>query len=352
MKRRHRVLSAALASVALTVGVVASAASTTYVATYGSDANSCSLALPCRSFSGALVQTNDGGQIVALDSGGYAAVRIDKSVSLIAPEGIYAGISVFNGTGVEITGTATQVNLSGLTIVAVGGSTGVYVSVPVELSIERVVISGFSEGMILCKPLECLRSGAGALRIVDSTMYSNDTGINADPAWSALVERSLFIGDRVFASAAVADSLFAFGGFLQLTSILSTFGGGSVQRSVFSDSGDNGLNAIGWGSVPAAVSLSRTVFVRTRAGVAIGTGLAGPTAIDIDSCVFADNAQYGIDHTSIDPAANVTLSNNTIARNTIGGVLNYYSAPIYSRGNNTIRNNGVDGGPFVPLPGL
>ena len=105
---RRRLLAAAffVAFIAFGVNVECAGAPTTYVATYGSDANSCSLGLPCRTFSGALAQTNAGGQIVVLDSGGYGAVKIDKSVSIVAPEGVYAGISVFSGKGVEITGAA------------------------------------------------------------------------------------------------------------------------------------------------------------------------------------------------------------------------------------------------------
>ena len=349
MHRTRGVAAACAALLAISSGAVSGASPVTYVATYGVDSATCSLVQPCRSFAGALAQTNDGGQIVVLDSGGYGPVQIDKSVSLIAPEGIYAGISVFNGIGVEITGAAPRVRLSGLTIIGLGGANGVQVTAQAHISIERVVISGFATGgygMLLC-----CGPGAGDLRMVDSTMYSNGSGINGRE-WKAVVERSLFVGDSVGARAAVSDSLFAFDGRLDLTSFGTAGDGGSVRRSVFSDSTYWGIDAIGWGSVPVEVSLTRNLFVRTGAGIAIGTGLGGASAIDVDSCVFVDNEQYGIEHTSNDPAAGVTLSNNTIARNAIAGVLNVFSAPIQSRGNNTIRNNGIDGGPFVPLPGL
>ena len=352
------VVAVCVALLAIFSGAATGASPVTYVATYGVDSATCSLVQSCRSFAGALAQTSDGGQIVVLDSGGYGPVQIDKSVSIIAPEGVYAGISVFSGKGVEITGAATHVKLSGLTIVTSGGSTdlyGVYASVPVDLSIEQVVISGFSNssvGMVLCSPQDCIIPGAGTLRVVDSMTYSNGTGINAGTLWKAVIERSLFVGDNVGANAAVADSLFAFGGGLGLIAFGTTGGGGSVRRSVFSDNPYQGVFALGWGSVPVQVSLSRNVFARNREGVAIGTGLGGASAIDIDSCVFTDNQRYGIDHTSNDPAANVTLTNNTIARNALGGVLNQFGALIHSRVNNTVRNNGVDGGPFVPLPGL
>lgn len=349
-----------LSIVAVAIALIAPqalAATTTYVATHGYDANPCSIAQPCRSFAGALLQTASGGEIVVLDSRGYGPVQIDKSVSIVAPEGIYAGISVFTGNGVEITGAATRVRLSGLTIVVVGGAAdlyGVNARVPVHLSIERVVISAFgdsSAGMVLCGAgFDCVHPGTGEVRIVDSMMYSNNTGISA-PEWRAVVERSIFAKGGIGVRGAVSDSLFAFDSGLELNSFGTAGDGGSVRQSVFSDSAYRVFAAIGWGSAPVEVSLSRNVFVRSLTGFAIGTGLGGATAIDIDSCVIVDNQEYGIEHTSNDPSANATLSNNTIARNAIGGVLNAYGAPIHSRGNNTIRNNGVDGGPFVPLPG-
>jgi hypothetical protein len=57
------------------------------------------------------------GEIVVLDSGGYGRVTIDKSVSIVAPPGIYAGISVFAGQdGVTIFTPGITVVLRGLTI--------------------------------------------------------------------------------------------------------------------------------------------------------------------------------------------------------------------------------------------
>ena len=58
------------------------------------DANTCSLAAPCRTFAAALGQTNAGGEIVVLDSAGYGPMTINKAVSIVVPPGIYAGVSV------------------------------------------------------------------------------------------------------------------------------------------------------------------------------------------------------------------------------------------------------------------
>ena len=77
------------------------AAQRTFVASYGQPANTalnCSIASPCRAFSEAMSATNAGGEVIVLDSAGYGNVTIAQSVSIIAPTGVYAGISVFAAT--------------------------------------------------------------------------------------------------------------------------------------------------------------------------------------------------------------------------------------------------------------
>jgi hypothetical protein len=88
-----------------------------------------------------------------------------------------------------------------------------------------------------------------------------------------------------------------------------------------------------------------------RSNIDIGTGLAGAIAFTADSFAFVDNFGFAIRHSVNDPSVRVTLSNNVITRNGTG-VASDFGMPIESRGNNTMRNNGADGGPFVPLPGL
>jgi hypothetical protein len=74
----------------------------TFVSASGSDANPCSLPLPCRTFGAAITAVVSNGEVIVLDSGGYGAVVINKSVELIAPPGIYAGITASAGTGIQI----------------------------------------------------------------------------------------------------------------------------------------------------------------------------------------------------------------------------------------------------------
>src|SRR6266568_4863825 len=89
----------------------------------GNDANPCTLTLPCRNFQAAIAQTASGGEVIVLDSGGYGTVTISQAVSLIAPPGVYAGISVFSGAGITVSaGASDVVVIRGLTLNGLGGS--------------------------------------------------------------------------------------------------------------------------------------------------------------------------------------------------------------------------------------
>src|SRR2546423_875533 len=71
------------------------------VSTTGADRNACTRDLPCRNFDAAINNTVAGGEVVALDSGGYGKITsITKSIAIIAPLGIHAAMSVFSGDGI------------------------------------------------------------------------------------------------------------------------------------------------------------------------------------------------------------------------------------------------------------
>src|ERR1700741_1031966 len=89
----------------LRLGVNSGSAPRTFVSFSGLDTNPCSRTSPCRSFNAAMAQTAPAGTIVALDSDGYGTVTIAQSVSLIAPEGVYAGIAApASSVGINING--------------------------------------------------------------------------------------------------------------------------------------------------------------------------------------------------------------------------------------------------------
>lgn len=119
------------------------AAQRTFVASYGNDANACSLTLPCRGFAAAVAQTISGGEVIVLDSAGYGPVTITKSVSIVAPGGVYAGISAASGAGVAITAAGISVTLRGLTINGTGGAYGIRMTNGSALTVEDCAVSSF-----------------------------------------------------------------------------------------------------------------------------------------------------------------------------------------------------------------
>ena len=141
----------------------------------GDDANTafnCSLSKPCRSFSAALGLTLAGGEIVVLDSAGYGPVTITQAVTIVAPAGVYAGITVpASGTGVKVQAGATDtVTLRGLTITTASNQTlGIAFTSGKSLLIDRAVISGFGKGVA--------QYGAGNLTVRDSAISEGVTGI-------------------------------------------------------------------------------------------------------------------------------------------------------------------------------
>src|SRR5687767_12037978 len=66
---------------AFAVGAQAQA-TRTWVSGVGDDVNPCSRTAPCKTFAGAISKTAAGGEINAIDPGGFGAVTITKSITI------------------------------------------------------------------------------------------------------------------------------------------------------------------------------------------------------------------------------------------------------------------------------
>jgi hypothetical protein len=166
---------ALLVNVDVGCGTALAAGQRSFVSTSGVDNPACSIAAPCRAFAAALTATSAGGEIIALDSGGYGPVTIAQSVSIIAAPGVYAGISVQSGHGVTIaTAAADTVLLRGLTINNQGSTgRGIFISGAGIVRIENVQVSGFTGASALnATPSDVLQ-----LHIRDSVFRKSNYGI-------------------------------------------------------------------------------------------------------------------------------------------------------------------------------
>ena len=122
----------------------------TFVASTGSDLNTCGRTDPCRSFATALLQTSNNGEVVPLDSAGYGTMSITQPVSVISPLGIHAAITASSGDAVTVsTAQFTAVALRNLYINATGATNGINVTSGGTLHVEHCLVSGFSNGILI-----------------------------------------------------------------------------------------------------------------------------------------------------------------------------------------------------------
>ena len=180
-----------------------------FVASYGSDSNPCSLALPCRGFNTAIGATNPGGEVVILDTAGYGPMTINKSIKVIGPSGVYGGISVVGGigppppptTGVVINaGDTDVVTLRGLDISGVPGAAplplyGIDVQNVGTLHIEKSSIGNFTQDTSAC--IHAVSAKAQKIYVDDSFLrecrngiFANGTGPDDSTTIAVLVDNT------------------------------------------------------------------------------------------------------------------------------------------------------------------
>lgn len=146
-------LSAALCAFAIMLCALAPSASAqatrTWVSGVGDDVNPCSRTAPCKTFAGAISKTAEGGEIDALDSGGFGAVTITKAITI---DGLGAQASILNSgsNGVNVSaGADDDVILRNLSIIGSGavaacpwtGLSGIRVNSARTLRVENVTIN-------------------------------------------------------------------------------------------------------------------------------------------------------------------------------------------------------------------
>lgn len=158
----------------------------------GKDMNlalNCPATAPCRWFSSASAIVAPGGEIVAMHSGAYGAVTLNKSLSLVAAPGAYAGITVFAGAGVTIATPGVSVVLRGLTVNGLGGAQGVLMTAGAKLAVENCVIANFSAGQAVSV------TGPIEVRILKSLLRDNSVGAYIANGASASISRSTIQGN-------------------------------------------------------------------------------------------------------------------------------------------------------------
>jgi Right handed beta helix region len=258
-------------------------ATRTWVSGVGDDANPCSRTAPCKTFAGAISKTANGGEIDALDPGGFGAVTITKGIT-IDGNGTLASI-LFSGTnGVVVNATANDiVILRNLSLNGAGttlGVDGIRYLAGKELHVENCRIQRFSDDGIDVR-LSTLVQASGYLKVSDTII--SDAGnacitvepSNGEPTATVVIERSqltngqfgLYAGGG--ARATVRDSVIANQSLFGLTPDAAS---GNSQLTAENNVITNCGTGIRAGTGATFTRLSNNVIYNNGTGLSVSGG--------------------------------------------------------------------------------
>ena len=144
----------------------------TWVSGTGDDANPCSRTAPCKTFAGAISKTVAGGEIDALDAGGFGGVTITKGITIDGGGGQVASVLVSGTNGIIVAAPVTDaVTIRNLSITGIGsripsinaigaGIDGIRFISGKSLHVENCTISGFTQNGVNLNPTTVPGTGA------------------------------------------------------------------------------------------------------------------------------------------------------------------------------------------------
>jgi hypothetical protein len=164
----------ALITVVFCVDPANAQATRSWISGVGDDANPCSRTAPCKTFAGAISKTAIAGEIDCLDSGGFGAVTITKSITIDC-EPVIGGVLVSGTNGIVVSAAGAIVTLRGLDFEGLGsGLVGINVLAVGVLHVEKCIIRDFKAGAALGISFE--PSANGQLFVEDTIISDNGTG--------------------------------------------------------------------------------------------------------------------------------------------------------------------------------
>ena len=300
-----------LVTVACAFASMAQAQATrTWVSGVGDDANPCSRTAPCKTFAGAISKTAKDGEINCIDSGGFGAVTITKSI-VIDGTPVLAGIlnNVSNGININITDPADvrkSVTLRGLSIRGGGGGTkGISITAATSVFVLNCLIEG-----VLGSPghgIDDSRATGGMLEISNTSILNNTgNGINVNPS-----------------SGSTQINVHIFNSIVQ-RNVIGFFAGSNVRATI--------LQSVFTQNISAGISAQQTA--------------GGTTVVDVDQCVVSNNIT-GFSATT--PNATIRVANSSALNN--NGLANAGLAVATGGGTVTSYGDNQTGGVAFPSLG-
>ena len=281
-----------------------------YLASDGSDANPCTLQLPCRLLPAALTAVASGGEIWMLDSANYntTSVTVGKSVTILAVPGALGSVVAAGGSAISITATGLKVALRNLVIVPLpggGGIVGINMTGTSTLIVENSLIANLPQDGVLV-------SGSGRLKVTNSIIRNNGS-----------FAVSLVNGARAEISG---------------TQLLeNAFGGVTAQGSQASFT---------------RAYLTDSVIAEGIQGVLASTAHADAvTIVAVTRCTIVDSLAFALrSQTTNVGTATITIGNSMISTENAAWEVVGTGAIIRTLGNNQISDiGGVNSGVLTPL---
>lgn len=267
-------------------------ATRTWVSGVGDDANPCSRTAPCKTFAGAISKTAASGEINALDSAGFGAVTITKSIT-IRTDGVTGGILQAATTGVIVNAGAT----------------------------DRVVLKGLDfEG--IGTGIDGIRFLAGGLLVVEDCEINNVTQQGIDFVPTAATLSTLNVKNTIIRNAALGAILIKPG----------TGGAKAIIDNLHTERGQFGIRA----EAGADVVIRNSVLAEHSGNGALVFSNGAAAKMFLESTTSAYNTQAGLK--SEGTGASAFISNVTVTGNA-QGFQEASSGKIFTFGNNKDLGN-------------
>jgi hypothetical protein len=254
-------------------------ATRTWVSGVGDDLNPCSRTAPCKTFAGAISKTAEGGEIDALDPGGFGGVTITKAITIEGTHGAGFG-SILNAS---VTGVTINV------------TTGTFVNTAVVI-LRSLYIQGASQSPTGSPgPSRGVNYVKGARVFINDCHFENQvtSGITANLTSAG----ALFVRDCDFENTSVA---------ITATTTVAPLFVDATNISVHGNTNGVLYNAGSAGTV------TNSYFARNIGGNAVSA--ANGTIVNVTHCHFRSNT------TAINAAAGSTVrvNENELFDNTTG----------------------------------
>ena len=292
----------------MTCASLAQAQTRTWVSGVGDDLNPCSRTAPCKTFAGAISKTAAGGEISALDPGGFGTVTITKSIT-INGTGTLAGILAANTTGVIVNAGPNDVVI-----------------------LRNISINGAGNGL---NGIRFLAGGALHIQGCDIHGFNASPGLGLDFAPSAtsrlFIENTTFRNNGVFATNVG-------GGIRILPS-----GAGAAAASMRDVTVDRNTTGIRVGNNSSLFIRDSVVAGNTQNGFILDSIAGGSVFAFLDHVSLMGNQLSGLVSSGSGAVARIT--NISASGNFVNGLSAPASGQILSFGTNNIAGNNVDGAP-------